>query len=139
MKVHRFGKFGKLGGLALLAASACSGLGLVGGAASAQTYYDNSIVVMPYGHRNLGRGPSGAPIEEVSLSRVVSYADLNLRDPYDTREFQQRIAATARQACRDLDARGHGNLSVTTNAECVRDAINDAMIQADAAIYDARY
>ena len=55
------------------------------------------------------------------LSRVVSYADLDLTTAYGQQELQWRIRDTARAICRQLGERSGG--------DCQRDAIRSARPQ----------
>lgn len=48
------------------------------------------------------RGPSGYTTELIQLRRQVSYADLDLTDEEDVREFEKRIEMTAKEACQAL-------------------------------------
>jgi UrcA family protein len=55
-------------------------------------------------HRVIDRNPvTRAELEEVSLSRGVSYAGLDLGKPADVAEVEKRIDATAQEACQQLD------------------------------------
>jgi UrcA family protein len=68
----------------------------------------------------------------VSLSRPVSYADLDLRSQRDQDILRQRVNATAREICDELgeDRPNHTNLGKS----CQVRAINDAMSQVGAAV-----
>jgi UrcA family protein len=68
----------------------------------------------------------------VTLSRVVSYADLDLRYQRDQDVLRQRINSTAREICDELgEARpDHTNLG----RSCQDKAVNDAMGQVRAAV-----
>jgi UrcA family protein len=92
--------------------------------AFAQTEVDELVV---YG--NLG--PDGEP---ETLSRSVSYADLDLIYKSDRDELRARIRATARDLCRELgESPGVGGLSPT----CEQQAYRDAMKQAEFAFDEA--
>jgi len=80
----------------------------------------------------VGRSPSGAPVELISLTRRVSYADLDLKLHADVRELERRINATAEEACMQLAELYP--LSDTDMPTCVRQAVAGAMAQAEEAI-----
>jgi len=82
------------------------------------------------------RSAIGAPIEEVSLSRAVPYDDLDLRTDWGVRELHERIRATAHRLCRRLDFLYP--ISTSDSPPCYRTAVEDAMYQADRAIWRAR-
>lgn len=102
-------------------------------------YYDDEIVVIAPGvHRErTDRSASGARIDTLTTSLAVSTSDLNLRYDADVEELHRRIRATAREACNDLDRASRG-VMLDSSRECVRDAVLDAMVEADAMVYYAR-
>jgi UrcA family protein len=53
--------------------------------------------------RPVERSSTGAPIETVTISRVINYRDLDLRTAAGAAELNKRIADAARSACRRLD------------------------------------
>lgn len=53
--------------------------------------------------KTVGRGMTGAPIREVSLTFAVSLADLDLTRAADYAEAEKRINETAAEACKQLD------------------------------------
>ncbi len=94
---------------------------------------DDIIVVAPHERyitrdRNAVSGRS----EEVTVQQVVYSNDLDLRRDYDVELLRERIRQTAIEAC-DVAERGE-NLSLTTDRECVREAMRDAMAQAESLI-----
>lgn len=101
---------------------------------------EEEIVIYPYGVRreSIGRSPLGARVEEISLSRIVSADGLDLRYDGDVDELRRRISYTAQLVCDELDAelRGH---SMTTDRQCVRDAVRDAEPQVDALVQRSRW
>ncbi|MGE0740139.1 MAG: UrcA family protein [Hyphomonadaceae bacterium] len=123
-----------------LASALCavSALALFATPALAQSY-DNEIVVGPPNvqRETTGRSASGARIETLSLTRVVSARDLNLRYDADVRELHRRIRDTAVSMCNEIDRSSNG-LTITSDRQCVREAVRDAMVQADAMVYYAR-
>lgn len=86
-----------------------TGAGVLGGllAASAPVFAQDREVITVVAPRaivkTVGRSTIGAPIEEVSLSLMVSYAGLDLTNPSDYAEVQKRINDTAAEACKQLD------------------------------------
>ncbi len=92
------------------------------------------IVTAPYDR--LHRSPNGT----VSLSREVSYADLDLSTRTGARELRLRVRDTARDVCDELWERTDDRLSLGSSDKprCERDAYRSAMAQAHDAIRDAR-
>ncbi len=89
--------------------------------------------------RRVGVGRFGNPIEVVSLTRTVSYADLDLGKPQDAAELRRRIRATANEACRELDRRAPSNLLLGPHPDvCVREATTQALVLAGRVIAAAR-
>ena len=87
------------------------------------------IVVIPSPvHRTVvGRADNGGPIEELSLSRVVTYGDLDLNALRDFLTLNARVADAARLACRELaEARP---LAHVDEFACARDAAHNARKQ----------
>jgi UrcA family protein len=76
---------------------------------------------------------AGSPIEVVSLSRVVSFADLDLSSPAGAATLRQRIRDTADKACAQLESEYPSNIyvPVPANQNCVRRATDTAMSLAD--------
>ena len=81
----------------------------------------------------VGRSYTGVPIELVTLTRRVSYADLDLSTHTGATELEKRVSDTAKDACKQLDTL----YPLTASAggpSCVKKATDDAMVQAHAAI-----
>lgn len=101
---------------ALCAALAAAGLAAAGAPALAQTQVEEVTVV--------GRiGPDGQP---QTLSRAVSYADLDITTKSGQDELRSRINTTARDLCREL---GETRDLRQPRASCEDVAIRDAMDQ----------
>jgi UrcA family protein len=98
-------------------------------------YDDEIVIVAP--QRPDERTASGARIETVTASRVLSIADLDLRYDDHVDELRRRIRTAAIAACRDAERASDG-VMLTRTTECVRDAERGATLQADAMIYAAR-
>lgn len=134
-----------------LFASAMVGAVLLCGGAKAQAYdpyydrvYDDTtetVIVRPYYNmiekRQLaGRVNGEVNPTEYTLSRPVSFSDLDLTRDEDFLELRARVRDTARDLCYELDARIpdlRGDPSA--DRECVRKATRDAM----RAVLDHRY
>lgn len=83
--------------------------------------------------RVVGRSPTtGAPIEEMSLTRKVSYSDLDLTTHLGATELEKRVNDTAKALCQKLDQLSP--LSKAQGPSCVKQAADAAMVQAHAAI-----
>ena len=72
---------------------------------------------------------AGAPIEVVSLTKTVSFADLDLTKQGDVATFQARVQATAQAACGDLEIKYPSTYYVPVPADqsCVQTASDQAM------------
>ena len=73
----------------------------------------------------------------VSLSRAVTYSDLDLTTRDGARELRYRIRQTASEICYDLDDALPGTGG--DNRMCYRDTVNRGLAQARAAVQRARY
>lgn len=82
--------------------------------------------------RVVGRTEDGGKIELYSLSRPVSYADLNLALEADVVKLHDRIDAAAQDVCRELGRQDP--LIQLHDGRCVHNAIKGAMAQAQRAI-----
>jgi|SRR5579872_2905505 len=116
-----------------LFAAAC-GLALTGIPAMAQDYDSpysmGEVIVHP---RHAERDPAtGAEIDIVRAQRVVYTRDLDLDSRWGQRVLHRRIQRAAADACDSLNAR-----YVTVDSEsgdCIRDAVRDALDQAEAMV-----
>lgn len=84
----------------------------------------------------VGRSTSGIPIELATLTRHVSYADLDLRTYMGVMELERRVRESAQMACTKLDALYP--LDEPQAPTCVGKAIADASRQVDFAIARAQ-
>lgn len=91
------------------------------------------IVTPPERYITRDRTASGARIEVITVQQVVHSNDLDLRSDYDVDLLRERIRQTAIDAC-NLAERDSAGVSLTTDRECVREATQDAMAQADTLI-----
>lgn len=85
--------------------------------------------------KEVGRGDLGGKVELISLTRRVSYADLNLAMHADVMKLEQRINDTAKEACGQL-AQMYP-LADPKTPNCVRQAVDGAMKQAQKVIDSA--
>ncbi len=83
----------------------------------------------------VGRSAYGTPIEEVTLTRRVSYADLDLSKTAGAAELEKRVNQTAKDACKELDARYPFEPKAAD--ECMRSATKKAMDQVHAVVTKA--
>lgn len=84
-------------------------------------------------HYTPRRSTIGAPIVDVGLSAPVRFDDLDLTTDWGVRKLHTRIFVAARKLCQRLDNRYP--ITVSDGApSCYRQAVNDAMMQADAAV-----
>ena len=91
------------------------------------------VIVQAPRYRHQQRSTIGAPIEDVWLSAPVRFDDLDLTTDWGVRKLHTRIFVAARKLCQRLD--NHYPITVSDGApSCYRQAVNDAMAQADAAV-----
>jgi UrcA family protein len=99
-------------------------------------YYDDEIVIIapePDRYTSDRSAATGARIETVRSTLIVSAADLDLRYESDADELRRRIRDSARDACADMRANSRG-VALTSDGECLRGATRDAMAEAEALI-----
>jgi UrcA family protein len=82
------------------------------------------------------RGRLNGDIVNVSLSSEVRFDDLDLRTRWGVDELRSRIRLSARDVCDQLERRYP--VAADNSPPCYREAVEDAMDQADAAIARAR-
>jgi UrcA family protein len=80
----------------------------------------------------VGRSYSGVPIEVISLTRRVSYADLDLTTQSGAAELEKRVNETAQAACKELDTLYP--LTAAGGPACVKSTVDESMVQVRAAI-----
>ena len=75
------------------------------------------------------------PETRVSVSKEVSYADLDLSKATDVTAMEDRIRDAARENCRELNRRFPPRIfapvGLINNSTCVRDATNQGLAQLD--------
>jgi len=85
--------------------------------------------------KRIGTGQStDAPIDLVSVTHRVSYADLDLSTAAGRAELKSRIEAKAREGCGQIGKLYPEDVVETSNRQCVDAAVKDALSQAHAAI-----
>ena len=82
---------------------------------------------IPIGHSSLG-----VPLEQITLLRRVSYADLDLSTRAGEAELRKRVKSNARAACRQLDQLYP--MEIKNAPQCIKKAIAEASRQVDAAV-----
>ena len=80
----------------------------------------------------VGRTSTGGKVEEISLTRHVPFADLDLSRHADVMELEERVDDVAKEACAQLAA--VFPLSDRKSPDCVKDAVGKAMPQVHAAV-----
>jgi UrcA family protein len=126
-----------LAGALMISASAASAQDVGNYKSAAYTAPDTEEVIVQAPDIRSERNPVFGLPGKAMLSRRVAFNDLDLRDPSDARALRQRVRDTARDVCETLrDAYPQRQQPGTS---CYRDAVNDAMPRADAAIRDARF
>src|SRR5512146_2693504 len=83
----------------------------------------------------VGRTAYGTPIEQVTVTHRVSYADLNLDTDTGKAELKARVKEAARAACgqiKELYPMEHGD-----TRQCIAQAVADSSPQVDKAIATA--
>jgi UrcA family protein len=96
------------------------------------------VIVIKPRYRSYRDGEGIGLPGKLSLSRDVSYSDLDLRTSAGARELRVRVDDMARDVCREL--RDTYPLKEQPGAtKCYEGAYKDAIVKADAAIRDARW
>ncbi len=93
-----------------------------------------SITVYAPRARQTGTTYTGVPIETLTTQSVVYIDDLNLRTEAGRDELHDRVESAAKSACEWLDEVYPMSPSMTTDNECVNDAMARAEDQVKAAI-----
>ncbi|HWY61145.1 MAG TPA: UrcA family protein [Rhizomicrobium sp.] len=107
------------------------------GAANAQSIKSDPsetvTVVPPYSTQSGAPLKGGMQTTIVSLNRYVSYRDLDLSKPSDRIELENRVHATAREACNALDAKFPQSvyIPVPESQDCVGSASRGALAMAN--------
>ena len=123
-----FGVIALVGGFASDSALAQEKVIFSGGATSAEV----TVIAPRLLIRKLGRDAVGVPTEVVSLTRHVTYADLDLRKPADAQTLEKRVDDMAKVACDQLAALYP--MAAPESPDCIREATDGAMRQVHASI-----
>jgi len=94
------------------------------------------VVVAPrlFRREQVGRAASGAPIERISVTRRVSYSDLDLKLHADVMELERRVADMSKEACEQTDTLFRLENLEPSTAECIRRTQDAAMLQVREAV-----
>ena len=113
--------------LALLAA----GLAFAGAVGAAEPPLE-VVTVEAAREATVGRTSTGVPIKEITIKSKVSYADLDLTTATGALSLENRIRETATSSCKEIkvDYPAAGS----TDATCIKNAVDGAMVQARKAI-----
>jgi len=110
--------------------------------ASGGTRVEEVYVVAPHEvtRKTVGRSTIGAPIEEVTLTHRVSYADLDLTKQADIDALNARVKDSAARGCQELDQLYPAALDLTSPMPktCTEMAMDGAMPQVAEAVESAR-
>lgn len=123
-----------------LIAPAVLAVGLMMGSAALAATADPATSAAPVVQREVvGRTTINAPIEQLTVSRPVSYTGLNLANPADVKIVDKRIDRTARQDCAQLRNQDPELMDPTIQGgHCVRSAEHNAKLSLNAAISAAK-
>ncbi|MDB5444509.1 MAG: hypothetical protein JWP86_1505 [Phenylobacterium sp.] len=87
----------------------------------------------------VGQTMIGAPIDRMTASQPVNYADLNLANPADMKILDQRIQRAAEKDCAELREQTSDLMDpALQSGHCVRSAERDAQSSLGAAIAGAK-
>jgi UrcA family protein len=118
-------------GPALLVAGMC-----IGTAALADNLPTINIQASVVSKKIIGMSSSGVPTEEVTVTRRVSYADLDLKTYSGAQALKQRVKEAAKLACKQIDKLYPLEQSDTPN--CIKESVVEADRQVDEAIAAAQ-
>lgn len=118
---------GRKSHLGMISACALAGIGLILSSATASAQGSEQITVSSprVTHQQIARSDgSGAPIEMVTFSAQVQYADLDLSRGEDRATLESRVRSAAKTACRRIEEE---TMQPDADGSCVKDAVHDAM------------
>jgi len=84
----------------------------------------------------VGKTSTGVPIKEITVQSRVSYGDLNLTTDEGVQTLEARIQDAATSSCKDIVVQFP--VQGSSDKECIRRAVKEAMVQAQAAIDEQR-
>lgn len=108
------------------------GLCLTGSALAADELPTITIGAGVMTKTDIGTSSSGVPLEKVTITHRVSYADLNLATHAGAAELQRRVKETARAACKQLHELYP--LEANDTFQCAKSAVAQASAQVENAI-----
>jgi UrcA family protein len=80
----------------------------------------------------IGRAPSSAPINQISLSYRVTYADLDLATKDGAKALEKRVQEAAMAACKEITKLYP--LATPDDTTCAKKASDDAMVKVHEAV-----
>jgi len=119
-----------------LSAAAGFSLAMMTSFASAQDVAQDRITLMISADRPQHYSTIGAPIQTVSIVRLVSKADLDLRSGAGARALRIRVRNAARDACEAID--DVAPIGDQDSVNCYQTALQGGMVRAEAAIQEAQ-
>jgi len=81
---------------------------------------------------------NGIPTEVITIRHRVSYKDIDISNYSGAKVLEQRVKDAATEACKQIKTLYPNELVTMDEAACEKAAIDDAMVQANAAIAAAR-
>ena len=86
-------------------------------------------VFAPYVVTKASTGPTKSRVTTVTMSRNVSFEGLDLTSADGQATLESRVKQAAADVCKELDRRYPSTVSLTENRNCVKQALDEAMIQ----------
>ncbi len=114
-------------GPALLVAGVC-----IGTTAFADNLPTINIEASVINKKIIGTSSSGVPTEEVTVTRRVSYSDLDLKTYSGAQTLKQRVKEAAKIACKQIDELYPQEQSDTPN--CIKQSVAQADRQVEEAL-----
>jgi UrcA family protein len=84
----------------------------------------------------VGKSTIGAPIKEMTIRSRVSYADLDLTTATGVDTLSKRIKDTATSTCKEIKV--DVPVDGWTVDRCIKEAVDDAMVQVNKAVAEAK-
>lgn len=88
------------------------------------------MVFAPFVIKDTTSGPLHARVRTITVSRTVSYQDLDLTKDDEVAKLESRIRTAAKDVCMQLRGRYPGS-TVDNYLECKRNATADALMEVD--------
>ena len=95
--------------------------------AFAQEPSENVTVFAPYVVKKTSTGMTKNRVTTVTMSRQVSFKDLDLSTAEGKAALESRVKETAANVCKELDRR-YPSQSVDEDKNCIQEAIDEAMV-----------